>query len=76
MKKKKTHLVWALMVVLLLFAAGACKRSPDGEGPAEQAGKQIDKSMAKAGEQVGKALESAGEAVKQAGQEVSKESKN
>jgi len=76
MNKTKSHLVSCLVAVLVLFAAGACKRSPEGEGPAEQAGKQIDKSMAKAGEQVGKALESAGEAVKQAGQEVSKESKN
>jgi len=76
MNKRKGHLVCLLIVALLLFAAGACKRSPDGEGPAEQAGKQIDKSMAKAGEQVGKALESAGEAVKQAGQKVNKESKN
>ena len=76
MNKTKSHLVSGLMAVLLLFAAGACKKSPEGEGPAEQAGKQIDKSMAKAGEQVGKALESAGEAVKQAGEEVRKDAKN
>jgi hypothetical protein len=71
-----TNAAWFLMAVVLLFAPGACKKAPEEEGPAEQVGKQIDQSMAKAGEEVGKALESAGEAVKQAGQEVSKETKN
>lgn len=76
MNRRMTNAAWLLMAVVLLFGPGACKKGPEGEGPAEQAGKKIDQSMAKAGEEVGKALESAGEAVKQAGQEVKKETKN
>jgi F0F1-type ATP synthase membrane subunit b/b' len=75
MNKRIANAAW-VMVVILLFTTGACKKAPEGEGPAEQVGKQIDQSMAKAGQEVGKALESAGEAVKQAGQEVKKETKN
>ena len=76
MNRRITNAAWFLMAVVLLFGPGACKKTPEGEGPAERVGKQIDQSMAKAGQEVGKALESAGETVKQAGQEVKKETKN
>jgi hypothetical protein len=74
--KKLLTLRWFLIACVLLFAPAACKKTPEKEGPAEQAGKQIDQSMEKAGQEVGKALESAGDAMKDAGQEVQKETKN
>lgn len=57
----------------LLLGGTACKRDADGEGPAERAGKQIDRGVERAGEQLGKALERGGEAAKKAGEELQKE---
>ncbi|MBE2260182.1 MAG: hypothetical protein H6942_07305 [Candidatus Accumulibacter sp.] len=51
----------ALLVSALLLALSACQKH-EGEGPAEHAGKAIDKVVEKAGQQV----EKAGEAIQDA----------
>lgn len=63
-----------LFAVVLLLSAAACKRDPQGEGPAEQAGKKIDQAMDRAGEKLGEALQRGGDAAKKAGQDLQKES--
>ncbi|WP_313950817.1 hypothetical protein [Accumulibacter sp.] len=50
-----------LLVSALLLALSACQKH-EGEGPAEHAGKEIDKVVEKAGQQV----EKAGEAIQDA----------
>ncbi|MGH7844171.1 MAG: hypothetical protein ACREQW_03225 [Candidatus Binatia bacterium] len=57
----------------LLLSAGGCKKDSQGEGPAEQAGKQVDQAMERAGEELGKALERGGDAAKEAGKDLQKE---
>lgn len=51
---------------LLTVMLSACQ----SEGPAEQAGKEIDKAMEQAGETMEKAGEKVGEAMEQAGERV------
>lgn len=51
----------ALVMCALLAALSGCQRQ---EGPAEQAGKEVDKAVEKAGEQIEKAGDSIQDAVK------------
>ncbi|WP_313950684.1 hypothetical protein [Accumulibacter sp.] len=51
----------ALLVSALLIALPGCQKQ-EGEGPAEHAGKEIDKVVEKAGQQI----EKAGEAIQDA----------
>lgn len=50
-----------VVAALLVFAFGGCQKE---EGPAEKAGKEIDKAVRDAGEAMEKAAESVKEAVK------------
>jgi hypothetical protein len=49
---------------LLALSLAACEKK-DGEGPAERAGKQVDKAVEQAGQTIDKAAESAKEGAKQ-----------
>jgi hypothetical protein len=60
-----------LLVSGLLLALPGCQKQEE-EGPAEQAGKEIDKMAAKAGQQVEKAGEGIDKMVERAGQQVEK----
>ncbi|WP_291986068.1 hypothetical protein [Candidatus Accumulibacter sp. ACC007] len=60
-----------LLVSALLLALSACQKH-ESEGPAEHAGKEIDKVVAKAGQQVEKAGEEINKVVEKAGQQVEK----
>ncbi len=51
MKKFVQYLIIASMISVLIVALSGCTK----EGPAEKAGKKIDKAMEKAGEQIEKA---------------------
>jgi len=51
--------------LLLASSVAACKKE-GGEGPAERAGKQIDKAMEKAGQEMEKASDKIKEKVKDA----------
>jgi hypothetical protein len=60
-----------LLVSGLLLALPSCQKH-EGEGPAEHAGKEIDKVVAKAGQQVEKAGEEIDKVVVKAGEQVEK----
>lgn len=60
--------VFGFMALAFLLTVVGCKKEP--EGPAEKAGKQLDKAVEQAGQEVGKALEQTGEAMKEAGEKV------
>lgn len=49
------------------LALAACGRH---EGPAEQAGKRLDRAVQEAGEAVGKAVEATGKAVEKTGEKI------
>lgn len=58
--KHRRSISTAVLVSALLLALSACQKH-EGEGPAEHAGKAIDKVVEKAGQQV----EKAGEAIQE-----------
>lgn len=60
MKKFVQYMIIASMIGVLTVGLSACKQ----EGPAEKAGKKIDKAVEKAGEQIEKAGEKVQDAVK------------
>jgi hypothetical protein len=55
--------------IFLAFSVGACSKE-GGEGPAERAGKEVDKAMEKAGEAMEKATDAVKEAAKDAADKV------
>ena len=60
-----------LLVSGLLLALPGCQKHEE-EGPAEQAGKEIDKMVGKAGQQVEKAGKEIDKVVEKTGQQVEK----
>ena len=60
----------SLFIAAVLVGPVGCKKADDGEGAAEQAGKQIDKGLERAGQETGKLLERAGEAMQKAGENL------
>jgi len=65
MKTIKKRLLILLIAAVMVAPAG-CKRSEDGEGPAEQVGRKIDSgfdAVEKAGQETGKLMERAGESM-------------
>jgi hypothetical protein len=56
----------ALIMGALLVAVVGCEKP----GPAEQAGKQVDKAVEKVGKQVDKAVEKLGQQVEKAGEAI------
>ena len=57
----------AVVMAALLMALSGCQKQ---EGPAEKAGKEIDKAVEQAGEKINKAGEKVGEEVKKAGEAI------
>ena len=51
MSRKASRIAVAVASIALIALAGACEK----EGPAERAGKQVDKAASKVGQQVEKA---------------------
>jgi hypothetical protein len=64
-----------LVIVALIVAPAGCKRSEDGEGSAEQAGRKIDNVLEKAGQETGKLMERVGESMQKAGENMQDSSK-
>jgi hypothetical protein len=60
MKKIVQSIIMALLAITLMAGVSGCTK----EGPAEKAGKKIDKAMENAGEQIEKAGEKVRDAVK------------
>ena len=72
MKTIKKNLLILLIGAVMVAPAG-CKRSEDGEGPAEQVGRKIDSgfnAVEKAGQETGKLMERAGESMLKAGESM------
>jgi hyperosmotically inducible protein len=63
-------LIWALTI-----APAGCKKSDDGEGSAERAGKKIDNALEKAGQETGKLMERVGESMQKAAENMQDKSK-
>jgi hypothetical protein len=68
---------WSRLAALSLVAVMAaslsgCEKKPDAgaAGPAENAGKQLDKAAVKAGAELNKAAEKAGEGLQKAGKKM------
>lgn len=60
---------------LVLCVAAAALTACQQEGPAERAGKKVDKAVEKAGDKVDKAADKVGDALKQAGDKVKESTK-
>ena len=74
MKTIKKQLLILVIAAVMLAPAG-CKRSEDGEGSAERAGRQIDNALDKAGQETGKLMERVGESMQKAGENMQDKSK-
>ena len=61
--------------ILLGFSLAACEKK-GGEGPAERAGKEVDKAMEKAGQAMDKAADAVKETAKDATDKVEEVAKN
>jgi hyperosmotically inducible protein len=59
------------MLLTVIFGAAACEK----EGPAERAGKKIDKTVEKAGEKVDKTMDKAGEKLEDLGDKAKEATK-
>ena len=67
MTKIGRSIIAALVVGVLVAGLSGCKKK---EGPAERAGKEIDKAVEKTGQEVNKAVEKTGEKIEQAGEKI------
>ena len=63
MKKIRSSICAGLAISVLVMGLSACEKK---EGPAERAGKQVDKAVEKAGEQIEKAGQNIQDAAKDA----------
>ncbi len=77
--KNPTNSMRTLCLAAVLLAAGlsGCQRSDDaaGKGPAEIAGKQIDKAAVEAGKELKQAAAATGKAIEQAGAKMQEKAK-
>lgn len=73
MKPHGKHLIPLVAIGVLTLCLNACGKP---EGPAEKAGKEIDKTMQSAGEKVDKAAQSAGEKIEQLGEKIQEKAKD
>lgn len=67
MMKLKITMSSAIVMTALLAALYGCQKP---EGPAEQAGKKIDKAVEKTGEKINQTTEKLGEKVEKAGEDI------
>ena len=74
MKTIKRELLILVFSAVLIAPAG-CKRSEDGEGSAEQTGRNIDNALQKAGQETGELMERLGESMQKAGENMQDKSK-
>ncbi|MPZ77811.1 MAG: hypothetical protein GEU77_14930 [Deltaproteobacteria bacterium] len=71
MELLKKYVLVVLIAAVAVSTAG-CKRNEQGEGPAEQAGKTIDKAVERAAEETGRLMDQAGETIQNYGGETKK----
>jgi len=71
MKQLKQYVLVIAIAAFAVSTAG-CKRNEQGEGPAEQAGKTIDKAVERVAEETGRLVDQAGETIQGYGEETKK----
>jgi hypothetical protein len=67
MTKISRSVITALVVGILVAGLSGCQKK---EGPAERAGKEIDKAAEKTGQQLDNTVKKAGETMEQAGDKI------
>jgi hypothetical protein len=67
MTKIGRSIIVVLTLSVLVAGLSGCKKK---EGPAERAGKEIDKAAEKAGQQIGNTVEKAGDKLEKAGEKM------
>ena len=67
MTKIGRSVIAALVLGILVAGVSGCQKK---EGPAERAGKEMDKAAEKAGQQIEKAVNKAGEKIEKAGEKI------
>ena len=73
MTKIGRSVIAALVLGILVAGVSGCQKK---EGPAERAGKEMDKAAEKAGQQIEKAVNKAGEKIEKAGDKIKDASKD
>ena len=73
MTKISKSVIAALVLGALVAVLSGCQKK---EGPAERAGKEMDKAAEKAGQQIEKAIGKAGEKIEKAGEKIKDASKD
>ena len=74
MKTIKNTLLMMVIATVLVAPAG-CKKSENGEGSAEQAGRKIDNALQKAGQETGNLIEQLRESMQKAGENMQDKTK-
>lgn len=71
-QKYLSRLAAMSLVAVMVASLSGCEKKPDTStgGPAENAGKQLDRAAVKAGEELNKAAEKAGEGLQKAGKKM------
>lgn len=67
MRRLRKYLA-VLIVAAFATATGGCRRSDEGPGPAERAGKKIDETLERLGDETGRLMEQAGEKLQDYGE--------
>ncbi|HKL53239.1 MAG TPA: hypothetical protein VJ902_04720 [Wenzhouxiangellaceae bacterium] len=73
MKNRSPKITSALFALLFALGGGAVLTGCEQQGPAEEAGEEIDEAVEDAGEEIDEAAEEAGDAVEDAADEVEEE---
>ena len=73
MKNRSPKITSALFALLFALGCGAVLTGCEQQGPAEEAGEEIDEAVEDAGEEIDEAAEEAGDAVEDAADEVEEE---
>ena len=73
MTKIGKSVITLLVLGILVAGLSGCKKK---EGPAERAGKEIDKTVEKTGQQINKAVEKTGEKIEKAGEKIKDSTKD
>lgn len=72
-KNRSPKITSALFALLFALGGGAVLTGCEEQGPAEEAGEEIDEAVEDAGEEIDEAAEEAGDAVEEAADEVEEE---
>jgi len=73
MNNRSPKITSALFALLFALGGGAVLTGCEQQGPAEEAGEEIDEAVEDAGEEIDEAAEEAGDAVEDAADEVEEE---